>query len=266
MILLDPDARLVVGHRGNRAHAPENTLEAFDQAVALGADAIEFDVRLSADGVPVVMHDPTIDRTTDGTGEVERLSLAELRAVDAGARFAGVGGTPSSYAGQGIRIPTLDEVLVRYPTLPLIIELKVAEVSLPVRALLRSHAAASRVIIDSFRDAALRPFAGTEFACGPGPAGVKRLYARSALPGGPPRVPFRAMCLPRRHGLLPLPVSRFARMVRGCGVPVHVWTVNEPTVARRLWMGGVAGIITDDPALMLAVRRGLCLGSALPTR
>ena len=80
--LLDPDARLVIAHRGSSAEAPENTLLAFEAAVRRGADAVELDVRLTADGAPVVIHDATLDRTTDRSGPVAALTLAELRAVD----------------------------------------------------------------------------------------------------------------------------------------------------------------------------------------
>ncbi|MGZ5241412.1 MAG: glycerophosphodiester phosphodiesterase family protein, partial [Caldimonas sp.] len=87
MILLDPQARPVVGHRGNRARAPENTLESFREAVALGADAVEFDLRVSRDGALVVIHDETLERTTDGSGPVALRTVAELKRLDAGARF-----------------------------------------------------------------------------------------------------------------------------------------------------------------------------------
>jgi glycerophosphoryl diester phosphodiesterase len=85
LILLDPLARPVIGHRGNRAHAPENTLESFLEALALGADALEFDLQLSRDGQLVVFHDATLERTTDGHGAVEQHTLAELQRLDAGA-------------------------------------------------------------------------------------------------------------------------------------------------------------------------------------
>ena len=87
-ILIDGSCRPVIGHRGNRAYAPENTIESFAQAVAAGADAIELDVHLSADGVAVVIHDPHVRRTTDGAGDVVGMTFDELRKLDAGARFA----------------------------------------------------------------------------------------------------------------------------------------------------------------------------------
>jgi glycerophosphoryl diester phosphodiesterase len=87
MILLDPRARPVIGHRGNRAHAPENTLESLREAVALGVDAVEFDLRVSRDGSLVVMHDETLDRTTNGSGPVALRTVTELKGLVAGAGF-----------------------------------------------------------------------------------------------------------------------------------------------------------------------------------
>ncbi|HMA22440.1 MAG TPA: glycerophosphodiester phosphodiesterase family protein, partial [Gemmatimonadaceae bacterium] len=101
-VLSDPAVRLVIAHRGTSAHFPENTAAAFDHAVSLGVDAIEFDLRISRDGAVVVIHDPTVDRTTDGTGAVAELSLAELKRLDAGARFTRDGRT-FPWRGQGLR-------------------------------------------------------------------------------------------------------------------------------------------------------------------
>ena len=122
-VLLDPAARPVIGHRGAAALAPENTIISFERAVADGADAIEFDVHVSADGHVVVIHDPTLDRTTDGTGAVAELTLERIRAADAGARFTR-DGMEHPYRGRGVRVPTLTEVLDRFPALPMLIEIK----------------------------------------------------------------------------------------------------------------------------------------------
>ena len=97
----DPGARLVIGHRGAAARFPENTLAAFDYAVGLGVDAIEFDIRITRDGVVVVIHDPTLDRTTGGPGQVAQQSVRDLAGVDAGARFSPDGGATFPFAGKG---------------------------------------------------------------------------------------------------------------------------------------------------------------------
>src|SRR5687767_2254684 len=108
--LLDPDRRPIIGHRGNAAHAPENTMESFRQALAAGAECVELDVHLSGDGAAVVIHDPTLDRTTDATGAVHALPLSRIQAADAGARFTR-DGHAFPYRHRGLRVPTLEEVL-----------------------------------------------------------------------------------------------------------------------------------------------------------
>lgn len=255
MLLLDPNRRPVIAHRGNRAHAPENTLEAFTQALALGADAIECDVHLSRDGVPMVLHDDTLDRTTDGRGPLREHTVAELARHDAGARFTVDGGRSFPYRGQGIRIPTLEEAVASLPpALPFILELKTVEVARPALALLDRLGVLGRVLVGSFLDDALLPFREAGVPTSPG----ARTLARGLLPallGSRPGAPaHRALCIPRFHRGLPLPVAGFAAGMRAAGGPTHVWTINDPTVARRLWARGVSGIITDDPAPMLALR------------
>ena len=99
--LSDLNAKLVIAHRGDRAHVPENTMEALARAVELGADGLEFDVRLTRDGVPVLMHDATVDRTTSGRGLVRENTLAELQALDASRGFSG-------WAGGKVTVPTLE--------------------------------------------------------------------------------------------------------------------------------------------------------------
>ena len=133
--LLDPSRRPIVGHRGNAAHAPENTLESFRQALAAGAECIELDVHLSADGVAVVIHDATLDRTTDATGAVAALPLARICQADAGARFSADGGS-FPYRGVGHIVPTLEEVLRELSDAPLLIEIKTPRVSAETRRLI----------------------------------------------------------------------------------------------------------------------------------
>ena len=263
MILLDPDARLVVAHRGNAAHAPENTLESFAQAVALGAHALEFDCRVSADGVAMVVHDAELDRTTDARGPVRALTAAALGAVDAGARFSGPLGTGRGYAGRGIGIPTLDAVLDAFPAIPMLIEVKELEACDAVRRVLDRHAAVGRAVVASFRDDVVAAFRATAYATGAAQGDVVRLL-RAALIGGTLRPAYRAASVPPSYHGVPLPLGRFARLLRPSGVPVHVWTVDDAATATRLWDAGVSGIVTNDPEPILAAcaRRSVARGRA----
>jgi len=253
-VLLDPDARPVVGHRGAAAHAPENTLESFQRALAGGADALEFDVHVTADGTPVVHHDGTVDRTTDGTGPIAALSLATVRALDAGARFTPDGGVSYPFRGRGVRVPTLDEVLGAFPTAPMIVEVKTPRASAAVRQVLERHGAAGRCIVGAFDNACLAAFRGSAFPLGATRREAAWLLAAMLAGVRVQRQPFGVLSVPPRYRGISLPLAWFARVLRPLGATVHVWTIDEPERARALWGVGVQGIITNDPAGMVRAR------------
>ncbi len=253
-LLLDPEARPVVAHRGNSAHAPEDTLESLRQGIALGADAIEFDVRLTGDGRVVVIHDPTVDRTTSGTGAVSDMRLTELQSLDAGYRFTRDGGRSFPWRGRGITISTLDVVLEEFRHTPMIIEIKSADAASETKRLIEHFGAAPRTLVGSFRSDALAPFRGSAIACTAARGDIIRLFARALLPGGPRTLPYQALCIPPVFNGIPLPVLRFAAMARRAGACTHVWTVDDPARAKRYWDGGVNAIISNDPGAILAAR------------
>lgn len=255
MKLLDPEARLVIGHRGNRAHAPENTLESFREAVALGADAVEFDLRVSRDGVLVVMHDDTLDRTTDASGPVAARTAAELGRVDAGASFTRDGGRTFPWRGRGATISTFDHLIESLPRdLPCIIELKTPAAAEPLRLAIRRHGIAERVIVAGFDPAATRPLRGAGFALGASTPGVVKVVLLALLGRRIGAQPFQALCIPPRWHGIPVPIALLVRTLRGSGTVMHVWTVNDAAMAQQLWQAGVQGIISDDPGAMLAAR------------
>jgi Glycerophosphoryl diester phosphodiesterase len=260
-VLLDPEARPVVGHRGNRAFAPENTIESFAQAVALGADAIEFDVRLSADGIPVVHHDPTLVRTTDGSGEISRLNFSELRQFDAGANFTRDGGRTFPYRGAGHRIPGFEEVVDAFPATPLLIEIKTPLAAGAVREILEGKKAEGRALVDAFDEMSVRRFERSKIAYGASRNGVAKLMSQVILGLPASGMNYRALCVPLSYKGLPLPVRGFAKAGRANNVRVHVWTINDPNVALSLWRSGVNGIISDNPGLMLETRSALGFGA-----
>jgi glycerophosphoryl diester phosphodiesterase len=164
--LLDCSAHPVIGHRGAAWYAPENTLESFRLALAQGADAIEFDIRRSADGEAMVFHDATLDRTTDQQGPVAARSVAELQRFDAGFHYTepGIPGTP--FRGRGVRIPTLREVIAEFPAVPLLIEVKEAEVAEAVARALVEGGAAGRAVVAGSAWQALIPFRVAPFTLG----------------------------------------------------------------------------------------------------
>jgi glycerophosphoryl diester phosphodiesterase len=256
-VLLDSAARPVIGHRGNRAYAPENTIESFTQAVNLGADAIEFDVRLSADGIPVVHHDPTLNRTTDGIGEIARTSFVKLKELDAGANFTRDGGKTYPYRGAGHRIPTFEEVVEAFPSTPLLIEIKDPLAAPLIREIIEKHKAEQRCLIDSYSELAVRRFQDSRIAWGAAQDDVASLMKQVLLRQRVTRMPYNALCVPLSYKGLPLPVRRFAKVARAHGRQVHVWTINDPAEALSLWKDGINGIISDDPALILKTRKTL---------
>lgn len=258
MILLDPAARPVIGHRGNRAHAPENTLPSLLEAVALGVDAVEFDLHVSRDGALVVMHDPTLDRTTNGTGTIASRTLAELRALDTGARFTRDGGKTFPWRGRGVTVSTFDEVVEALPrTLPLIIEVKTPAASPFLLRAIKRHDIASRIIVAGFNAEAVLPMRGNGFAMGAATGEVASMLLPAILGQKFGPKPFQALCIPPVWNGIPVPILGLARGLRGTGITTHIWTINDPAKALRLWRGGVQGIISDDPGLMLASRKAL---------
>lgn len=253
--LLDLKARPIVGHRGNAAHAPENTIESFRQAVELGVDVLEMDVHLSGDGHVVVIHDSTLDRTTDGSGRVDRLTLNEIQRADAGARFTRDRGVSFPYRGQGITAPTLDAVLLTFPETPLLIEVKADAAARPTRELIERQGSVSRCVVASFRETAMDAFRGSGIAQGASRRDTAFLLWRALFRIPVRRVGFSALCMPPVHRGLPLPVGGYARILEPSGVPVHCWTIDDPGEAERLRRRGVRGIISNDPGAM--IRAGL---------
>ena len=252
--LFTPGAHPVIGHRGASARAPENTLPSFARALEEGADAIELDVHVTADGVPVVIHDPTLDRTTDATGAVAALPLARVQAADAGARFTADGGRTYPWRARGVRVPTLDEVLVAHPDTPMIVEIKTPAASPAVAHALREHDAASRCVLMSFEAAALEPFAHGGWMLGATSREAVALLAPAPLRPRAESLRYRILCVPETWHGVPIPMHRLAAAAARLGRPTHVWVVDDPARARRLWRRGVAGVVTNQPAEMIAER------------
>jgi glycerophosphoryl diester phosphodiesterase len=270
-LLTDPNSRPVIGHRGMAAAAPENTLDAMRLAFACGADAVEFDLRLTADGQVVVIHDATLDRTTDGSGPVAAKPLAELRELNAGARFvAGSvedrspppradanGDLYPEYRPQAparrASIPLLSEVLEEFPERHLLIEIKDPQAALPARRLLEKFSAQNRCMVDSYSNSALADFRGSKIPVGAGKEGVVNLL-KSFFLLRRTKLEYDGMCIPPNYGGYPLPVRLLRKIAHQGGKVVHIWTINSAVEARALWKIGVNGIVTDDVRPVIAER------------
>jgi glycerophosphoryl diester phosphodiesterase len=235
---------MVYAHRGGAALAPENTLVAFGAGLVAGADGIELDVRLSRDGVAVVMHDPTLDRTTDATGPVDGRAAAELAGLDAGCRFERDGGFP--FRGMGIGVPSLRDVLGRDRDTSLIVELKTADPRLAEAVVAEIHAAGaiSRVTVGSFQRGALDAVRSLDPAIR---TGADTEDVRSGLDGVRARPNFHAFQVPEVFAGTRVVTPEFIAEAHGAGLTVVVWTVNQMDDMRRLLDWGVDGLITDRP-------------------
>jgi glycerophosphoryl diester phosphodiesterase len=236
------DNVVVLGHRGAKAYAPMNTIPSFLLAIEQGADGVELDVWLSRDGHLVVIHDDTVDGTTDGQGSVQDMTLAELKALDAGAwfnpRFAGT------------RIPTLDEVFNALPDDVLInIEIKKADntstetdgVERATAECIRQHNAQERVIVSSFSLNALERFDAVVPEL---PGGLAYLYL---IPEQLQDVVSAAFEVAFLHPYHEIVTQELLDRHSDFAVATNVWTVNDPARMRALIELGVNGIITDMP-------------------
>jgi glycerophosphoryl diester phosphodiesterase len=244
---LEPGGRVrVIAHRGFSGAAPENTLAAIRAAIEIGADMAEIDVTLSADGRVVVIHDDTVDRTTDGRGAVSGHTLAELQRLDAGAWYA------PQFAGE--RLPTLDEVLAEVEGRILLnVEIKAEAVERgivrTVAAIVRDRGMNDTVIVSSFSPAALEQMRdiAPEIRTGVlfNPEFHQGLDAADIVTG------LGASAFNIKRARLTRAMSR---QCRDAGIPVAVYTVNSPRRLRRLIKRGVHAVFTDHPDRMVAVR------------
>jgi glycerophosphoryl diester phosphodiesterase len=243
-------APLLIAHRGGSALAPENTLFAFERALSWwDADLLELDVHPTRDGEVVVIHDPTVDRTSDGRGRVAELSLAELRALDFGYRFTPDGGATHPFRGRGIGISTLAEILEALPDARVNVEIKDGRAQERVWETIHAAGATRRVLVAAARLADRRRFIGAYTGAMSASAEEMRSFLTLHLLRAAAfyRPPVDAFQMPERFGSRQLLSPRFVRDAHARGVAVHVWTVDEEADMRRLLAWGVDGIITDRP-------------------
>ena len=274
---------LNMAHQGGELEAPSDTLYAFKTALDKGVDALEMDVHLTSDGHIVVMHDETVDRTTNGTGSVEDMTLAEVKKLDAAHWFVPGKGTvhdaaPSEYTLRGIAtgarkppkrftandftIPTLEEVLRAFPGILTNIELKptaamTGRLEQAAADLLARYRRTTDVIVVSFNDASVELFKAlapdVHTATGTAQAGAFWATSQGPLPGAPnPRNV--ALQVPEELGV-PVLSADFVADAHANGLAVHAWTINDEAQMRRLLDWGVDGLMTDRPTLLEQVLR-----------
>jgi glycerophosphoryl diester phosphodiesterase len=251
-----------VAHRGASARAPENTLEAFRLAVEAGAGGLELDVHVTRDGEVVVIHDASVDRTTDGSGAVAEMELEEIRRLDAGYRFSPDGGRTFPYRGRGVTIPTLAEVYASFPEARVNADIKKAQSGAEeaVLRVIRSAGAEERTLIASTEHAVVRRFrriSRGHIATAASRREIAAFYVLSRVRlGALARPVYDALQVPVEHRGIELVTPRFLRAARSTGVRVDVWTINDAAQMRWLLDLGVSGIMTDHPEVLAALLAG----------
>jgi glycerophosphoryl diester phosphodiesterase len=267
-----------IAHRGGAKIAPENTLEGFREGLGAGADVLELDVHLTADGHLVVIHDDTVDDTTDGSGPVREMTLAEVKRLDAGYDFPPDGGDEHPYRGKGVRVPTLEEVYGEFPDVPMNVEIKGKRpgVEEALWRAIEEAGAEGRTLVVSARTGPIvrfREVSGGRVATASSTKemlsfdllsrlGLARLLRPSyAALQGPEYYPGRL----RIHMVTP----GFVRAAHELGLRVDVWTIDREADMRRLLGYGVDGIMTDRPDVLArllgrAVKDGVAAPSASP--
>lgn len=251
---LDAPRPIAFAHRGGAALWPENTLAAFRGALALGYRYVETDMHVTADGEVVLIHDATVDRTTDGRGEVAKMTLAELRRLDAGHRFRRDGGFP--FRGAGERVPTLEEALDLDPGLRFNVEIKARDPR-AVRIMwerIEALGVHDRVLVAAARSGTGRAFRRVSrgrVATSAGAAEILAFWvaARSRTTRWLP-LDYDALQVPVRHRGMTVVDRRLVEAAHGRGLQVHVWTIDDPREMGRLRALSVDGIMTDRPDLL----------------
>ena len=249
------------GHRGASGEAPENTLVSFERAWAAGVSYLETDCHATSDGVIVLQHDATLDRTTDGEGPVSARSYAELQQLDAGYRFTLDGGVTFPFRGTGIRIPRLSELISAFPEARVNLEVKAGEQDTvdEVMRLIRRANAEARFLLAAEGDAIMARIRGAcpGTALGTSRAGVFAFFAALregriadfAAPGDALQIPPTAF----GQELVTLASIEAAHSL---GMQVHVWTINDPSQMRRQHALGVDGLMSDYPGTLVREARG----------
>jgi glycerophosphoryl diester phosphodiesterase len=250
---------LAFAHRGGSLLWPENTMAAFRGAVAMGYRYLETDLHATRDGALVLIHDDTLERTTDGSGPVWEHTLAELKRFDAGYRFSPDGGRTYPYRGQGVTVPTLEEVVEAFPEVRLNVDIKQERppAVAAVADFIDRRGLQDRLLVVAFGDRVVGEFrsaSGGAVATAASQSEARRFWLASRLRlERLLRIPYDALQVPARYRSRTVVDRRLVGATHRRGLQVHVWTVDEPEEMRRLLSLGVDGLMSDRPDLLLEV-------------
>jgi glycerophosphoryl diester phosphodiesterase len=251
--VLPPQRPLVFGHRGAAGLAPENTIPSFALALALGADVLELDVHASKDGVVCVMHDPELERTTNGSGLLRDHTWAQLEKLDAGYQFTR-DGRDFPFRGQNVRIPTLEEFLERFPSTPFNMEVKQGEPPIveEVVRIIKRHGADGRVILAAEHDSIMEEIRRHAGDIATGFATMEAMDFFGRMQSGEFADYHPAGCalqIPPRYGDIDLVTPESLATAHRHGIEIHVWTINQRDEMDELLRLGVDAIMSDLPGV-----------------
>ncbi len=248
---------LVIAHAGSKLY-PTDTLYALEQYANMGVDILEMDLHLTQDGHIILIHDDTVDRTTNGSGDVREMTLADVQRLDAGYTWTEDDGESFPFRGIGITIPTLADVFNTFPGYPMIVEIKQESPSMGIElcALLRQYNMQEKVMVPSFSDVAMEEFreACPETATAASTNEVKDfVYRNFAILAGTISPKYQALQVPESRDGIPIVTKILLWAARLQNVEVHIWTINDPEDMQRFIDMGVDGIMTDRTDLLLEV-------------
>jgi glycerophosphoryl diester phosphodiesterase len=254
----NPDGFMVIAHRGGRSLGPESTLYTFRRAVDLGVDVLEVDVQCTKDGHLVILHDETVNRTTNATGPVKNYTLAELKKLNAAYGWSPDNGRTYPLRNKAVKIPTLNEVFAAFPQTRMNIEIKDSQpkVISSLCSLIRDYRMSEKVLVASFDAGRLKTFRSVcpEVATSAGASEailfylLQRMHLESIYS---PDV--QALQVPEKYGDAQVVTRRFLEAAHARNIRVQVWTANDVGSMERLLKLGVDGIMTDYPQRLLKI-------------
>ena len=248
---------LVFAHQGGENLWPSNTLLAFQNSAKLGADVLDTDMHMTQDGVLVLMHDETVDRTTNGTGAIRDLTRAEIKQLDAGYDFSTDNGLTFPFRGQGLTVPTLEELFRAFPDKRFGIEIKQTE---PIEtgqrfcALIRQYHMESSVLVSSFRQVNMDEFRKQcpEVATSATQDEVTVFFALNSIGLSAAYTPnYNSLQVPETFSIFTVLTPQFVAGAHSRGLAVQPWTINDEADLKRILALDVDGINTDNPDRLL---------------
>jgi len=271
---------ILFAHRGDSAHIPENTHQAFEDAYQLNVDSIETDVHMTKDRRFVFFHDPSLERTTNGTGQIADYTLAELKELDAGYKFQLEGSDDFPFRGKGLQILSIDEILPRYPNIRFNIDIKSINPEAPklLAQKLNKLGVEERVCVGSFHQKQIerfRTYSSSASSAGKNevvkfllksrwwknrlsnltesektPKTYKEAIENQKQVFGK-ELPYFSLQIPEKMSIINIVSPYFIEFAHYVGISVHVWTINDASDMKRLLQWGVDGIFTDKPRVLL---------------